>query len=81
MPEKTGTFTNFWTNGVVEGAEATGTKLVPISALELVQNGRLLGAWPSHSCNAIGPGCRFAAFEATEFATTAAFLRSSSWTA
>ncbi len=41
MSEESGSFANLGSDGVVEGAEASGAELVPVGALELVEDGGL----------------------------------------
>ncbi len=41
MSEESGSLADFGSDGVVEGAEASGTELVPVGSLELVEDGSL----------------------------------------
>lgn len=74
MPEKTRAVTHFRTDGVVEVPEASGAELVPVTALELIEDSGLFRAGPCNGSDRAGSEFRFRAFEPAEFPTSAAVL-------
>ena len=70
VPEKSGSFANLGADGVVESAESSGPKLVPVSSLELVEHGGLLLNWAGDSSDGIASRGRYRAFKAAELAST-----------
>ena len=74
VTEKSGPLANLWTDGIVESAESSWTKFVPVCPLELVKHSRLLLDRSRYSRNSIDSLIRNSAFKATELTASTSSL-------